>query len=289
MSVRRENSINASIMDEARDLPVDEAFSELAGILAVIRRRREKDGSVSVTTPRRHTTRRILKLLKSIRDRRYDGSVIVDKKRFVVRIALRDDLFDSLISSPIENCWNWIRGTFIAVGAIVLPRTGYYMYWRVSDPGGTADRIRDILGDVGIETRARSNGVALEVTVRDQQDISTFLAKIGTVRGALALEEIAMMRSIKGNASKIVNCDSSNIDKTISAARSQLEIISALRTSGILETLPPQIAELAALRADNPEASLRELGQMLSRPISKSAVEYRWKKMEELVSGSLRK
>jgi DNA-binding protein WhiA len=93
------------------------------------------------------------------------------------------------------------------------------------------------------------------------------------------------VRSIRERANKIVNCDSANIEKSLAAARAQLSMVDALDERGLWDEVPPALAELAKARRANPSASLGELGQILSKPVSKSTVEYRWRKLEFLIRG----
>ena len=88
---------------------------------------------------------------------------------------------------------------------------------------------------------------------------------------------------MRNRANKLVNCDSANINKSLAVAQNQLQTIKKLETQGLVETLPEHLKELVFLRKENPSATLGELGQFLSRPITKSTVKYRWRKLEEVL------
>ena len=137
---------------------------------------------------------------------------------------------------------------------------------------------------VGVRKRATYR----ELTLRDQQQIVTLLSRMGLVKTALSLEETAIYRSMRSHANKLVNCDAANINKSIEAARGQMELIRRMDELGITETLPEPLFELVAARKRNPSISLKELGQTLPRPISKSTVEYRWRKLEHILQTQLK-
>jgi hypothetical protein len=97
------------------------------------------------------------------------------------------------------------------------------------------------------------------------------------------LEDTAVIRSVREMANKMVNCDAANIASTLAAARSQIALVEAIDENRLWSELPPNLAEIARARRENPSASLRELGQILSKPVTKSTVEYRWKKLETVI------
>jgi DNA-binding protein WhiA len=134
--------------------------------------------------------------------------------------------------------------------------------------------------DLGIRKRTESR----ELMLRDQQQIVTLLSRIGLVTTALELEETAIFRSIRNHANKLVNCDAANIKKSIEAAHGQLELIKKIEERGMTGFLPEPLLDLVNARKKNPSVTLKELGQTLPTPISKSTVEYRWRKLELMLS-----
>lgn len=123
--------------------------------------------------------------------------------------------------------------------------------------------------------------------MRDQRQIATFLSRLGFVQSVLALEETAIYRSMRSHANKLVNCDAANISKSVRAAQDQMSLIRKLEEIGAVEDLPDILKELVAARKANPSVSLRA-GAKYVRPISKSTVEYRWRKLENILNKMLR-
>lgn len=180
--------------------------------------------------------------------------------------------------------WNWIRGLWGSCGALYIPKTGYHLVIKTPEGDAGALRIQGILKSAGFTVGVRKKGTGREITLRDQQHIVTFLSRIGLVQSALALEETAMYRLMRSHANKIVNCDAANISKSVNAAKNQLQLIRKIEEAEVIEELPDSLKELIFARKKNPSVSLKELGQSLPTPISKSTVEYRWKKLENILT-----
>lgn len=180
--------------------------------------------------------------------------------------------------------WNWVRGLWGSCGALYIPKAGYHLVIRPPEGSYSAERIQGILKSAGFSVGIRRKGASREIMLRDQQQIVTFLSRLGLVQSALALEETAMYRLMRSHANKLVNCDAANISKSVSAAKEQIRLIKELEESGVVADLPESLKEIIFARKRSPSISLKELGQSLPRPISKSTVEYRWRKLENILT-----
>ena len=118
-----------------------------------------------------------------------------------------------------------------------------------------------------------------ETILRDQQKIVTFLSKIGLSGISLRMEDKAIIRSMRDRANRVRNCDTANIKRTLRMAEEQTALALGLRDAGVLDQLPFALRQLVEARLKNPEASLSELGEGLSPPITKSTVKYRWQRL----------
>ena len=79
-----------------------------------------------------------------------------------------------------------------------------------------------------------------------------------------------------------VNCETANINKTVTAAAKQIEDIQYIREHSGFSGLAPNLKETAMARLEYPEASLKELGDMLNPPVGKSGVNHRLRKLSEI-------
>ena len=101
--------------------------------------------------------------------------------------------------------------------------------------------------------------------------------------GALEFDSMVMMRSLKSRVNLERNYDAANIARSVNAARKQLELSRRIIAEGLLESLPENLREVIELRLAYPDESLEGLGEKLKRKIKKSAVKYRWNKIQKLI------
>ena len=177
----------------------------------------------------------------------------------------------------------FVRGSFLGGGSINNPKNTYHLEITFSS-GGNANIVLAILNKYEIQFKniEKKNGYALYT--KDGDEISKFLALIGANSSVLKFEEVRVYRDIRNNVNRKVNCETANLNKTLNAALKQIENIKYLKQIGQFDKMPEQLQEIANLRLENPEASLVEIGQMLSKPIGKSGVNHRFYNIEQFVS-----
>ena len=173
------------------------------------------------------------------------------------------------------------RGAFLGSGSVNNPENKYHLEVVLSN-NKNASSIKKMLEKMQIDFKAleRKNGYSLYM--KDGEEISKFLAFIGANNSVLKFEEIRVLREMKNNVNRKVNCETANLNKTINAAVKQIEAIKKLKESGKLESLNSNLKEIASLRVENPDATLTELGQMLQNPIGKSGGNHRLNQLIEL-------
>ncbi len=193
------------------------------------------------------------------------------------------ELSDGVSGRNAGERWAWLRGVWGGVGSLYLPQTGYYLVIRIDgEKAVLRENTGTLLRKARVCFKERSRISHLDILIRDQGQIVNFLAGLNLFQAGLLMEEKSLMRSMRNRANKLVNCDSANIRKSLDAAEKQLELAECLRYEGVLDRLPPSFRELVLVRLENPSISLRELGQLLSRPVTKSTVEYRWNRLGRL-------
>ena len=177
-----------------------------------------------------------------------------------------------------NSSWSWLKGLWGSTGGLYFPKSGYYLTLRITD-AFTSDITRGILNLTGLSWKEYRN----EFTLRNHDDIMTFLHKSGMTTGALEFDSMVMMRSLKSRVNLERNYDAANIARSVNAARKQLELSRRIIAEGMLESLPENLRELIELRLAYPDESLEGLGEKLKRKIKKSAVKYRWNKIQKLI------
>ena len=173
------------------------------------------------------------------------------------------------------------RGIFLGSGSVNNPENKYHLEMILSNKRN-AQIIKGLLEKMQIHLKEleRKNGYSLYI--KEGEEISKFLAFIGANSSVLKFEEIRVIREIKNNVNRKVNCETANLNKTINAAVKQIEAIKKLKATGKFKNLSANLKEIANLRLENPDASLVELGQMLENPIGKSGVNHRLNQLIEL-------
>ncbi len=175
-----------------------------------------------------------------------------------------------------------IRGIFLGSGSVNNPENKYHLEMILSTQE-SANIIKELLEKAEIHLKEMKRKSGFSLYLKEGEEISKLLAFIGANSAVLKFEEIRVLRDMKNNINRKVNCETANLSKTITAAVKQINAIQKLQKEGKFETLPDSLKEIAILRLENPDASLIELGQMLKEPIGKSGVNHRLKQIEELV------
>lgn len=177
----------------------------------------------------------------------------------------------------------FVRGSFLGGGSVNNPKNNYHLEIIFSSEEN-ASIILEILSkyEINFKKIEKKNGQA--IYTKDGEQISKFLALIGANTAVLKFEEIRVYREIRNNVNRKVNCETANLNKTVEAAIKQIEDINFLKQIGQFEKMPEQLQEVAELRIKNPEATLSEIGKMLSKPIGKSGVNHRFQNIEQFVS-----
>ena len=98
----------------------------------------------------------------------------------------------------------------------------------------------------------------------------------------MEMENVRILKEMRNSVNRKVNCETANINKTVSAFTRQSEDIKLIQSTSGLEELPEGLREIAKLRLAYPEASLKELGNLLSEPLGKSGVNHRLRKLSEI-------
>lgn len=172
-----------------------------------------------------------------------------------------------------------VRGIFLGSGSVNDPNKKYHLEILLKERD-ISQYIQNILKQANIKTKILENNNT--IYIKEGEEISKFLAYIGATQAVLKFEEIRVMRDIRNNVNRVVNCETANLNKTVSAAVVQIEAINFLKKMKRFEELPDNLIEIAELRIENPEVSLKELGELLENPIGKSGVNHRLKKIIEI-------
>jgi len=175
---------------------------------------------------------------------------------------------------------HFLRGVFLSCGSLIDPEFSYHLEFSVPDEA-LAEDLMALLMKHGVLTKRFSRGSDEVVYTKDSETIEDFLNLIGEQKAAFEIMNKKIKKAIRNETNRIVNCETSNLAKTISAAQECISAIAELKKSGRFVALPEELRETADLRIQHSEANLTQLAALHTPPISKSGVNHRIQKIIE--------
>jgi DNA-binding protein WhiA len=172
----------------------------------------------------------------------------------------------------------FIRGAFLAAGSITDPNKGYH-FEIVCNLPEQANLLIKAMKYFDIEAKQVERNGKFVVYLKEGAQIVEALRVMEAAHSVMELENIRIVKEVRGTINRKVNCETANISKTVSAAVRQIEDIKLIDEKLGLDTLPVQLQEIAHVRLDYPDTPLGDLGQYLDPPIGKSGVNHRLKKL----------
>ena len=206
--------------------------------------------------------------------------IIVITKLSVVRELIDASKMD--FKSLDKSCRrSFLRGAFLATGSVSDPEKAYHLEIN-SHHKADAIELKEIINGFSLHAkvvRRKSNYITY---LKEAENIVDFLNIIGAHSALLELENIRILKDVRNNVNRIVNCETANLDKMVYASVRQVDNIKFINTTVGLSYLSDNLREIAELRMEYPEATLKELGEMLSPPLGKSGVNHRLRKLDEI-------
>ena len=185
---------------------------------------------------------------------------------------------DSLIIQR-ECCKRaFFRGAFLASGSVSDPVKTYH-FEIVCLSEAKAKQLQMFMETFNINARVIKRRKYFVVYVKDSSQVVDLLNIMGAYNALMDMENVRIVKDMRNNVNRKVNCETANINKTVSAAVKQIEDIRFIQMSSAFDELPESLQEMAELRVRYPEATLAELGQLLDTPVGKSGVNHRLKKI----------
>ena len=183
------------------------------------------------------------------------------------------------LKNIVNNSLNsFLAGVFFVCGSVSNPYKEYHLEFSIAEKK-LADDLNGILLNLGIEAGYAERKNSSVLYIKDSENIEDILTFIGARQSTIDLMNIKIYKDVRNKVNRIANCDSANIDKVISAALRQIEDINVIKLSGEFDKLSPDLREVAALRIENPEYSLSEIGELLEKPIGRSGVTKRFQRI----------
>ena len=192
----------------------------------------------------------------------------------------RNDIPISIVDSP-EEAYAYVRGAFLGSGSINDPEKNYHMEI-VTNNEDYSYEMSDLINSMGFTSKVVARKNYYVVYLKESEQISDLLTMIGAHKAMFKLQNIKILKDMRNKVNRIVNCETANLSKTVDAAVKQVENILIIQKTIGISNLPVNLQELALLRLENEDISLKELGEKMNPPLGKSGVNHRFKKIEKI-------
>jgi DNA-binding protein WhiA len=223
-------------------------------------------------------------------------SVVERSKRSAFRVELRDpgkaNDIRKATSHPMmlsmECCRrSYLRGAFLAAGSISAPEK-YYHLEIVCPDSDVAGTIRSTMRNLGLLAKIAVRKGSSVVYLKEGEQIVQVLGEMGAGYALMNLENVRILRDMRGRINRQVNCETANLGKAVATGVRQKEDIMYIMEHAGLGSLPKQLREMAEVRLAYPDVPLKDLGEYLDPKIGKSGVNHRLKKLSS-IAAELRK
>ncbi len=180
-----------------------------------------------------------------------------------------------------ENRISFLRGAFLACGSMNDPNKEYQLEFILNnnDQLNILSRVLSFY-NFSFKTIERKNYFVLYV--KDSECIEDILTLMGATKSSLSIMQIKIMKNVRNKINRVTNCETANIDKTISASYKQIKNIDYLIENGVFETLPDNLKKTAKIRKKYPEMSLKEIANKLGENVTKSCINHRLNKISKI-------
>ncbi len=164
----------------------------------------------------------------------------------------------------------FLRGVFLSCGTITNPEKEYHLEFVVPYMN-LANDLKNLLTNIQeleLQPAVTNRKGSFVVYIKGSEGIENLLTFMGATNASMNFMQVKMFKEVRNQVNRKTNFETANIDKTVSASAKQIAVIETIIHSVGLQQLPLDLQELASLRYENPEMSLRELGEQLSEPLA---------------------
>lgn len=179
----------------------------------------------------------------------------------------------------------YLKGAFLAAGSMSDPEKTYHLEI-ISHQEALAQEVNDLLTYFSLNAKIIKRKGYYVVYLKEGENIVDFLNIIGAHGALLELENVRIIKEMRNNVNRIVNCETANLQKTVDASIRQVDNIRYIRDNLGFDNLPENLRQIADLRLEYSDASLKELGEMLSPSLGKSGVNHRLRKLDEIAENT---
>lgn len=175
----------------------------------------------------------------------------------------------------------YLQGSFSCIGSMTSPEKGYHLEF-VSSYLEQLEQIKALISDFDIETKITLRKKSNVLYLKEGSSIVDLLNIMGAHVSLMNMENAIILKEMRNDLNRKVNCEAANIIKSINAASRQVEDIKYIEKHGGLGDLPESLRMMAQVRLENPDTPLKDLGILLDPPVGKSGVNHRLRRLSEI-------
>lgn len=276
-------------------------YAELAGVISISGRMMQISGEdmFAIRVDSDAMEELVLKLIRMSTDipdsvitreneKQHHRKVIIPGKYYdelTVRLKLQAQDSRICVNEIIteRNCCkrSFLRGAFLAGGSVSSPEKSYHM--EISVPTGSeAEKLCGIMTGLHQSAKLIKRKDRYVLYVKDGDTISDTIGAMGASNSVMEFENIRILKDIRNNINRAVNCDTANMAKTANAAVKQIDDINYVISKVGIDSLPDPLRDMAKVRLEYPYLSLSELGEKFTPTLGKSGISHRLKKLSQM-------
>lgn len=201
-------------------------------------------------------------------------------KTTIFQNEITNEVLELDLNAKNETLRTIVKGAFLSTGSVNNPENQYHLEIGFEEKKN-AEYIANICKENGVKLKLIERKNKFILYIKEGEEISKFLALIGANKAVMKFEDVRTTREVKNNINRKVNCETANLNKTINASVNQVNDIKLIQKLKKFDELSTDLQEIAGLRLEYPDHSLKELGELLDPPLGKSGVNHRMKKIHE--------
>jgi len=173
---------------------------------------------------------------------------------------------------------SFLRGAYLMCGSTINPRKAYHLELNISDEN-LCNEIGTLFEECDMSFKKTTRNKGFILYMKESQQIEDMLTFLGAFKASMELMNMKIEKEIRNKANRQTNCETANIGKTVNASFDQICKIKIIEQKAGLNSLTPELKEIAMLRLENPDLSLSELCLVGNLKISRSGLNHRLKKL----------
>lgn len=173
----------------------------------------------------------------------------------------------------------YLRGAFLGSGSISDPSKMYHLEFSTVNIE-ISENLKKLLNSYKLNAKIVARKNTNVVYIKESEHITDLLNLMGAYNALMHLEDIKIKKQMRNDVNRLVNCETANLNKTVETSMRQIECINYIMDKRGIDYFPENLQEIAMLRIENPDMSLKELGEIMEKPLGKSGVNHRLKKIE---------